>query len=159
METNYILFFPLLLGLWFCQLRAGDVEPNTQKTVNMTIVETGMRNGRAGGAFAELLGKTAKLTLKYGQTSTENGQIIFTYERNGSTVTKELHIEAGSENASCRCRKYVANLPGIPIGERFQVALSTHECESVGHIWTASVTQGYGFCGTHDSTMELSGSI
>lgn len=63
------------------------------------------------------------------------------------------------------CTWYHANLPpqseDDPLGyHRFTVSLydkSTCPTAAEGPIWIASVREGYGFCGTMDSTMELQG--
>ncbi len=73
-----------------------------------------------------------------------------------------------TEVDSCGSRQYIASLPQDEesrnprrVGARFGIVLTDHSqrvCEDYRpNLWEASVHQGFGWCGTDDSRMQLSG--
>ena len=66
------------------------------------------------------------------------------------------------EDIGCGSKRYIANLPDTSLnGPRFSVFLDDHTqricMDLIANLWTASVRDGFGWCGTRDSTMKLYG--
>lgn len=113
-----------------------------------------MKVEEAGYAFEGLSEVTLTLTSTDGQTPT--GMLLEYYDEKVMLTINDASAD------SCGCLSYSASLPNQePNGARFTVFLEDHTASSCSHdvrnSWQALVRVGYGWCGTMDSTMRLSG--
>lgn len=117
----------------------------------MCVASAPMIVDSAQGDFRELAAVTLTLTGTTGQEPT--GMVLeYGEEKVELTISESLNEDG--------VMHYWATLANEnPTGERFSVSL-TETSSSTGtteKTWQASVRSGFGWCGTMDSTMEISG--
>jgi hypothetical protein len=103
-----------------------------------------------------------------------HGQLTLSYLDNNTTcpfgdgncepVTRTLEVPITSvKNIGCGSKEYVAQLHAQdPVnGARISIVLRDHSnrlCHDLpANLWQADVREGFGWCGTMDSTMALEG--